>query len=523
MKLLIVEDEKLSREILADIPWHSIDVELIGQADGANSALKIVNETPPDIVITDISMEDGDGFYLAEKLSYLVPTCKIIFLTAFDTFEYAHKAINYKPFAFILKPINCKEIISTVEKAKEEIVKINNEKKHYQNLLNNFSDCKYFLGEYFFSLAKKHPEQLEQFFQLGNEKSKYQVVLIKLDNNSADKTDFKIFWNIETLLKQSEYQNNISFYDGNKLTFIFYYDNIEDEESFDYIYNATTIIENHIQYAFPEQKYTISIGSVANSKEEIHYSMQRALDALKYKFSMGENQILYIDDLEPLDNNIPNLNETKGAILDCIKVGNTNRINILISRLFDALQTNNISSDLAQRICFELVISYSVAMGQLGYNPETIFKQTNIWDVLNQCHSLNELKDMISDITYIACSMVADSRENKGKDIVELAINIVKNNVNKDISLQEMADRIHISSCYLSSMFKKKTGMSYKHFIVEAKINKAKELLIHSDTPIYKIATNIGYKSPQHFSTVFKEHTGLLPTEYRNNHQVANI
>ena len=236
---------------MADIPWHSIDVELIGQADGANSALKIVNETPPDIVITDISMEDGDGFYLAEKLSYLVPTCKIIFLTAFDTFEYAHKAINYKPFAFILKPINCKEIISTVEKAKEEIVKINNEKKHYQNLLNNFSDCKYFLGEYFFSLAKKHPEQLEQFFQLGNEKSKYQVVLIKLDTNSADKTDFKIFWNIETLLKQSEYQNNISFYDGNKLTFIFYYDNIEDEESFDYIYNATTIIENHIQYAFP--------------------------------------------------------------------------------------------------------------------------------------------------------------------------------------------------------------------------------------------------------------------------------
>ena len=62
-----------------------------------------------------------------------------------------------------------------------------------------------------------------------------------------------------------------------------------------------------------------------------------------------------------------------------------------------------------------------------------------------------------------------------------------------------------------------KTGVSYKSYTIQAKINKAKELLADTDLPIYEIATTLGYKSNQHFSHLFQIQTGLLPTEYRSS------
>ncbi len=78
-----------------------------------------------------------------------------------------------------------------------------------------------------------------------------------------------------------------------------------------------------------------------------------------------------------------------------------------------------------------------------------------------------------------------------------------------------MAKNVFISPCYLSTLFKNETNMSYKNYVIDVKIKKAKEMLINTDTPVYKIVSNIGYRSPQHFSNLFQKKTGLLPNEYR--------
>lgn len=262
--------------------------------------------------------------------------------------------------------------------------------------------------------------------------------------------------------------------------------------------------------------FTVAVGSAVNDPKMISYCIRRAQEALKYHFSIGENTVIYIDDIEPGSFTAPDLESLKSELIDCIKIGSAQRAKEIIHRMFDSIHSSHISLDLAQRICLELVITISIAMAQLGENPETLFNKTEIWSVMKNYHSVSSLEGFISAITDIAVSVINTKREEKNKDIIHRVKELIDENLETDVSLEAIAGRVYVSSCYLSSLFKNKTGVSYKTYITNAKLNRAKELLADTELPIYEIATKIGYKSPRHFSHIFQSQFGILPTEYRN-------
>ena len=179
MKLMIVEDEALCRESLIGIPWESIGVQLIHSACSAEEAIEKIRCTPPDIIITDIEMDHGDGFQLAEEVSSILPSIKIIFLTAYDKFEYAQSAVTYKAHAFILKPLDRHKLLQSVQEAKAEILQARAGQQKYQQLLNDFTNCKYFLKDYFFNTVEHDSHQLAPPLLLPeNANSCFQVVLV---------------------------------------------------------------------------------------------------------------------------------------------------------------------------------------------------------------------------------------------------------------------------------------------------------------------------------------------------------
>ncbi|HOV15268.1 MAG TPA: helix-turn-helix domain-containing protein, partial [Spirochaetota bacterium] len=71
------------------------------------------------------------------------------------------------------------------------------------------------------------------------------------------------------------------------------------------------------------------------------------------------------------------------------------------------------------------------------------------------------------------------------------------------------------STNYLSDLLKKETGKNTKEHIYYYLIEKAKNMLIGTEEPVYRIADSLGFEYPQHFSKFFKNKTGLSPCEYR--------
>ncbi len=84
-----------------------------------------------------------------------------------------------------------------------------------------------------------------------------------------------------------------------------------------------------------------------------------------------------------------------------------------------------------------------------------------------------------------------------------------------DMSVDEMAKRLNISRTYLHRIYKKEFGISAKEDVISARIEKAKDLLISTDTPVNEVSYHCGYSEPNHFMRQFRERTGITAAEYR--------
>ena len=113
----MIDDEQTSFEIVkATIDWASMGISL-EYAESANEAMEMIKADIPDIILTDIMMPGMDGFELIEWIKANSYNCEVIILTAYGTFEYARKALDYGVTGYLLKPINEAELKELINKA----------------------------------------------------------------------------------------------------------------------------------------------------------------------------------------------------------------------------------------------------------------------------------------------------------------------------------------------------------------------------------------------------------------------
>jgi len=133
MKAVIVDDEKDSRQILANyLAKYCADVEVMGFGESVATGLEVIKKFKPDIVFLDIEMPYGNGFDLLAKAGDI--TFETIFVTAFD--NYAIQALNQSAAYYLLKPIDIDELIKAVDKIRKERAGANYT-QHAKVLLNN--------------------------------------------------------------------------------------------------------------------------------------------------------------------------------------------------------------------------------------------------------------------------------------------------------------------------------------------------------------------------------------------------
>lgn len=109
------------------------------------------------------------------------------------------------------------------------------------------------------------------------------------------------------------------------------------------------------------------------------------------------------------------------------------------------------------------------------------------------------------------------SQANKQKQYVDLAVEYIRNNYNKKISLKDIAYRSMLSKSLFSQIFKEITGMSFLKYLQNVRVERACGLLKDTDDSIYSIAIESGFDDLKFFYTVFKKITGVTPGEYRKN------
>ncbi|MBT5402413.1 MAG: response regulator [Crocinitomicaceae bacterium] len=118
MKIIIIDDERLARQELANLLSEYAEVEIVDQCSNANDAIASIEKWNPDLIFLDINMPEKSGFDLLMELEY-VP--KVIFVTAYD--EFALKAFEVNALDYLLKPVDPNRLQDAVNRisAEEEL------------------------------------------------------------------------------------------------------------------------------------------------------------------------------------------------------------------------------------------------------------------------------------------------------------------------------------------------------------------------------------------------------------------
>ena len=122
-------------------------------------------------------------------------------------------------------------------------------------------------------------------------------------------------------------------------------------------------------------------------------------------------------------------------------------------------------------------------------------------------------------IIRIVCNNKNASKTKKEKSslIIRDIIEYITANYNKDISNTKISEKFSFNPSYINRIFRMHTGTGMHEFLVNYRINAAKEMLLNNHMSVEEICTAVGFKDMPHFSKSFKKHTGKSPCEYRKH------
>jgi len=513
-KAIVVDDEEMIRKGICNIiPWGKLKIDTFKMASSGIEALKIMENETFDIMITDICMTEMDGLSLVEKINVLNPKLKIIVLTGYDNFEYAQKCCKMQVEDYLLKPVDEIELENTIEKL---VIDLDNEKiiSHQQKINSRIQglteqlkleqvmknmlyermkidEIKKVLDDYSYNVG----ETLQIAFVCPviddnlNWKQHFELLNLSIKNTCIELFDSK--------------KEGITFEDKNKNIVIaaFLREGLE---------NITDRIKYLVDYLKNEYDINpkIVLGSVVCGFNKINISYNDACALLN-------NKNIYdgIVTKEPIERHLRLFNE-KVHELRNIMIDNIDNIENVIDAYeayAEAIEFYNLSTSLVKKTCFDIgggvYFSYISEKGGTADN-----KLNSLLISLQNCNSDDAINITRDFIVQLLRTDIGESHE-----IIRKAKLYIKEHLNEEISVYNIAEMLYITPTYFSKLFKNSAREGCNSYIIRKRIEKAKSLLETTSMKTGKIATLVGYKDTNYFSLAFKKQTGMSPTEFREN------
>jgi two-component system LytT family response regulator len=132
MKALLIDDERLARQELRNLLAPYPEIQVVGEANNAETAIETIKQLKPDVIFLDIQMPGKNGFELLEEISGLP---EVVFVTAYD--EYAIRAFEINALDYLLKPVQPNRLAETVKKILNRDAAGSHEQKEQTQPLND--------------------------------------------------------------------------------------------------------------------------------------------------------------------------------------------------------------------------------------------------------------------------------------------------------------------------------------------------------------------------------------------------
>lgn len=513
-KLVIADDEKIIRQGLKNVvDWEQLGFEIIEIFSDGQEVIEYLEYMTPDLILTDIKMNHVSGMEVAKYVFEHQLPCKVVLISGYQEFDLALQGIKYGIKDYLLKPTNVENIIKTFAKIKEELDQKHMEEEKAQADKERIDEVLPLLEDHFFSDLILGVADSDEYI-----KNRMNILYPEIDTGHSYCLLVDICIQDYEKFMEEIWEYNYDQFEINITNFLRIYG---EDISFHVVYKSDNIIE--------------LLGIITKKVDEdqverfCYNSIEKLLvelsDDFKFQASYQIRQIYSnifqirnfwegLWEKDDSDESIQqHLQEQKKLIMSNISLGNMVTAQKIFHNVLDvlkekpALYRNNLVIDILSTMHTVIKeVNYKLSNSLQNYfNYSVILSFSNAEDLKSYC-------DRIFDRIKLA----EEKKEYyDANSLISKAKTYIIDNINKDISQEEVANQLFICSSYLSRLFKKQTGENFTQYITRMKIEKAIELLKDPQYKTYQVSEALGYKTPRYFSRLFRLQTGMNPSEYR--------
>lgn len=512
-KMVIADDEKILRQGLKNVvDWEELGFEVTEIFSDGQEIIEYLEYFIPDVILTDIKMSHVSGLDVAKYVFEQQLPCRVVLVSGYQEFELAVEGIRYGAEGYLLKPADVDKIIETFTKLKNKLDLRRQELEKGEAEKNRMEEAIPILEERFFTDLVMGVADSREYIQ-----SRIGILYPDMDAGNSICLLADIYIEDFDEYMQSIWEYSYDQFELNLANFLRIY---QKEFCFHIVYKAGNLIEVagiHTGRTVLEREPQCTaaleelIGELEQSfRFRAKYEICRIYDSIFEIGNISEDARGRLKDLSALERHIQ---EQKKLIMSNIAVGNT----VTAQKLFHSVLEELEALPAAKRnnLVIELLSTMNTVIKEINeklsqslqpyFNYSLILSMTKPEDTKAYCDRIFDRMKLAGEKKeyYDTNSLISKARQ------------YIQDNVYKDISQEETANQLYICSSYLSRLFKKQTGESFTQYVTGIKMEKAIELLKDPQYKTYQVSEMLGYKTPRYFSRLFRNHTGMNPSEYR--------
>ncbi len=270
-------------------------------------------------------------------------------------------------------------------------------------------------------------------------------------------------------------------------------------------------------------KLYVGVGNIVKNKASMIDSYNEAIDALKYLEISGSAGVIFYEDLlECTDDNFLfySLEEQK-SIERMILAGDEQSKGEIKKLFLKSMNKDNTSFSYVKSFMLAIQNLFAGVLYSFQANKLISTKEITLYyNKIVECFSIKELEKVTIKIVDELIQIAVEKNDNAQNHIVAQVKEYIDENYHLyDLSNVMLAEVCHVSSTYLSFIFKAETGQNLSSYISEYRIKKAIEFMDKTDMLIKDISVKCGISDTTTFNRLFKKYKGVPPSEYRKNLQ----
>lgn len=520
--ILIVDDDFLARaQLKALMDYTRYGYRIVAEAKNGDEAIQLIEMMPPDIVITDINMPNGNGIMLIEHIRIHYPAIAVIALSAYDNFEYVRDGLKHGAQDYLLKHSLTEQMLLRVlgeataqmEPLKDMPADPDRERqqflREYLRATNNERDYmiaslptaafrmngNYLCVSIACAVPPTAPANAKRREPAFLAQSVFSVVRDSLDDVEAINclcldTQILVFFFFGTLISRKGVHQQIEAHFGRIQQNVRLFLNVK-------VYFGVSEL-----YAVPEMLATAS---------------EEARERMSLRFYEPDTWI-FRSTSERGDGHIEITADDRRELASAIGSASVERYQKWLKQIFADIKTRRFRYSRVQSFCYmfmkeleQLASAYGVALDRDEYIPFVRKEaETNIMEIESWFRALGE---------HIIKSIPLDRVDRQYSMATKGALQFIMDRYSDDISLRDAAKYVSFNASYLSRVFKEETGQNFVGYLNEYRINRAIEILTCGagrKQPLGEVAGMVGFNSYNHFLSLFKKIAGCSPETYRS-------